>query len=83
MGLPSQQPDNARSPRGACSPLAAPHASRSHEHEFDRFFRERGYQPGEEPKAMADWLSEQAGQPIIGESDEGDIVIGELRKELT
>jgi hypothetical protein len=49
------------------------------EHEFDRFFRERRYTPGEEGRAMADWLSEQVGEPVIGESDNGDIVIGELR----
>jgi hypothetical protein len=47
------------------------------EHAFDRFFTERGYKPGEEAKALADWLAEQAGKPMIGESEAGDIVIGE------
>lgn len=34
--------------------------------EFDQFFAERGYSPGEEPQAFADWLANKSGRRIAG-----------------
>lgn len=34
--------------------------------DFDQFFHLHDYKPGEEPQAMADFLSQIKGSPVIG-----------------
>jgi hypothetical protein len=41
---------------------------------FDEFFCNGGYKPGDEPQAFVEWLAAKTGQPILGESESGEVV---------